>query len=139
METGSIILITSFTVPVIVIVMIIYFMRRSFRKDVKFAEDLNFKINAARPATAVILSVSLGISSGDISHIIHLKLKISDGFGQPYETKTTWFINTLHFDKIREGNAIIVKVDKDNKNIIYPAESWGRFASGYDNLQSKNR
>ena len=71
----------------------------------------NYKINAARPATAVILSVSQGISSGDISRIIHLKLKISDGFGQPYETKTTWFINTLHFDKIREDNAIMVKVE----------------------------
>jgi len=134
METGSLILILSFSIPVIVIIVILFFMRRSFIKNVKHSEELNRKIFAARPATAVVLLASQGITSGDIHRIIHLKLNIIDGFGPPYEAKTTWFINTLHFDKIREGNAIMVKVDAENKNIIYPAETWGKYSSGYESL-----
>lgn len=134
METGSIILIASFSIPVVIILVILLLMRRSFRKDVRHSEELNKRIIAARPASAVVLSASQGIASGDIHRIIHLKLLINDGFGPSYEAMTTWFINTLHFDKIREGNAIMVKVDIENKNIIYPAESWGKYSSGYDNL-----
>lgn len=134
METGSIILVLSFAVPAIVILVILYFLRRGLKKDAKYAEELSKKISAARRATALILSASQGIISGDINRIIHLKLKISDGFVAPYEAKTTWFVNTLHFDKIREGNGIMVKVDAEDKSIIYPAESWGRFSSGYENL-----
>ncbi len=134
METGSIILVLSFAVPAVVILAILFLLRRGLKKDVKYAKELSKKISEARPATALILSASQGIISGDINRIIHLKLKVSDGFGAPYEAKTTWFVNTLHFDKIREGNGIMVKVDADNKNIIYPAESWGRFSSGYENL-----
>ncbi|HMS32526.1 MAG TPA: hypothetical protein PKC91_00425 [Ignavibacteria bacterium] len=134
METGSIILVLSFAVPAIVILVILYFVRKGLKKDAKYAEELSKKISAARPATALILSASQGIISGDINRIIHLKLKISDGFVAPYEAKTTWFVNTLHFDKIREGNGIMVKVDAEDKSIIYPAESWGRFSSGYENL-----
>ena len=134
METGNIILVLSFAIPVFVIIGILYFVRRGLKKDAEYGEELNKKISAARPATAVILSASQGIISGDINRIIHLKLQISDGFGAPYEAKTTWFVNTLHFDKIRDGNGIMVKVDAEDKNIIYPAESWGRFSSGYENL-----
>lgn len=134
METGSLILILSFSIPVIIVIVILLFLRRSFRKNVKHSEELNRKIDVARPASAIILSATKGIISGDIHRIIHLKLKINDGFGTPYETKTTWFINTLHFDKIKEGNAIMVKVDAENKNIIYPAETWGKYSSGYENL-----
>ena len=134
METGSIILIASFIIPVVIILVILLLMRRRFRKDAKYSKELNTRIIAARPANAVVLSASQGITSGDIHRIIHLKLKINDDFGPPYEAMTTWFINTLHFDKIREGNAIMVKVDIGNKNIIYPAESWGKYSSGYENL-----
>jgi hypothetical protein len=134
METGSIILILSFAIPLFVIIGILYFVRRGLKKDAEYAGELSKKISAAKPATALILSASQGIVSGDINRIIHLKLLISDGFGAPYEAKTTWFVNTLHFDKIREGNGIMVKVDAENRSIIYPAESWGRFSSGYENL-----
>jgi hypothetical protein len=29
----------------------------------------------------------------------------------------------------------MVKVDAQNKNIIYPAESWARYSEGYENLK----
>ncbi|MBK8552348.1 MAG: hypothetical protein IPL53_15280 [Ignavibacteria bacterium] len=133
MDTGTLIAIVSIAVPFVVIVVIIYSMRRGFKKQSKYADELNSKISLARPATAMVLSASQGIISGDINRIIHLKLQVSDGFGPPYITNATWFVNTLHFDKIRVGNAIMVKVDAKNKNIIYPAESWGRYTEGYEN------
>lgn len=134
METGNIILILGFAVPILVILIIIYFIWRGLNKGKKFADELNLKITAARPATAMVVSASQGLTGGDINRIIHLKLQVNDGFTPPYITNTTWFINTLHFDKIREGNAIMVKVDAQNKNIIYPSESWGRYTEGYENL-----
>ena len=134
METGTLITIISFSFPFIVIAVIFYFMRRGFKKQSKFAEELRLKISLARPATAMVVSASQGMVGGDINRIIHLKLQVNDGFGPPYLSNTTWFVNTLHFDKIREGNAIMIKVDAQNKNIIYPAESWGRYSEGYENL-----
>ncbi|HMS64908.1 MAG TPA: hypothetical protein PKD83_06600 [Ignavibacteria bacterium] len=134
METGTLILIISLSVPLLVIVIIFYFMKRSFKKQSKFADELRLKISQARSATAVVLSASQGLTGGDINRIIHLRLEVSDGFGPTYITNATWFINTLHFDKIREGNAIMVKVNAQNKNIIYPAESWGKYTEGYENL-----
>lgn len=133
LDTGTLIAIASITIPFLVIVVIIYSMRRRFKKQSKYAEELSSKISLAHPATAIVVSVSQGMTGGDINRIIHLKLQISDGFGPPYFANTTWFINTFHFDKIREGNAIMVKVDAQNKKIIYPAESWGRYTEGYEN------
>lgn len=134
METGNIILILSFTIPVIVVLIILFFMNRGFSKQKKYADILNEKINQAKPATAEIISTRQGLTGGDINRIIHLKLNVRDGFGVPYKTDVTWFVNTLHFDKIKEGNFIKVKVDSENKMIIYPDESWGKYSEGYENL-----
>lgn len=135
MESGSIIFLLSFSVPILIAGAIVYFVFRGLKKGRKFAEELQIRINAARPATAEVLNASQGITGGDINRIIHLKLNVTDGFSQPYIANATWFVNTLHFDKIRVGNAIMVKVDAKNKNIIYPAESWAKYTEGYENLR----
>jgi len=134
METGSIILILSFAVPLLIAGIILYLVLRGLKKGKKFADELNIKISQARPATAVIVSARQGLTGGDINRIIHLRLKVNDGFSEAYETDATWFVDTLHFDKIREGNAINVKVDSKNKMIVYPAEIWGKYTEGYENL-----
>ncbi|MDZ4713665.1 MAG: hypothetical protein SGI89_15260, partial [bacterium] len=132
----DIILYLSFAIPILVIIAVIYFVRRGLKKGEAFADKLRLSIAAARPATAMVVSASQGMTGGDINRIIHLKLQVNDGFSPPYIAKTTWFINTLHFDKIREGNAIMIKVDSINRNIIYPAENWGRYSEGYENLKT---
>jgi len=109
-------------------------MGRRFKNQSKFADELRQKISLARPATATVISAAQGMTGGDINRIIHLKLQVNDGFDSPYPANATWFINTLHFDKIKEGNTISVKVDAQNKSIIYPAESWGKYTEGYENL-----
>ena len=134
METGNIILILSFAIPVIIILIILYSLKRGLGKQKKYADELKAKISNSKPATAVVISASQGMTGGDINRIIHLKLQINDGFTEPYLTDATWFVNTLHFDKIKEGNVINVKVDSKNRSIIYPAESWGKYTEGYENL-----
>lgn len=134
MDTGTLIIIISISVPLLIIGIILYSLKRGFKKQTKFAEELRQKISLAGPATAKVISASQGLTGGDINRIIHLRLEVNDGFGTPYITNATWFVNTLHFDKIREGNIITVKVDAQNKSIIYPAESWGKYSEGYENL-----
>ena len=134
METGNIILILSFVIPVIVIVTILYFLKRGLNNQKKYAVELKDKISKAKPAPAVVISASQGMTGGDINRIIHLKLQVSDGFSEPYLTDATWFVNTLHFDKIKEGNVINVRVDSENRKTIYPEDSWGKYTEGYENL-----
>jgi hypothetical protein len=131
MDTGILIVLINIAIPVIIILFVFLFIKRYFAKNKKFADELKQKIAAAKPATAKVISASQGIVGGSIKRLIFLKLEINDGFGQNYEADAAWFVDTLHFDKIREGSSFPVKVDSQNKNIIYPAESWAVYTKGY--------
>ncbi len=131
MDTGIIIIIVSLGVPVIIILSFFIFIKRDFTKNKKFADELKQKITKARPANAKVLSASQGVVGGSIKRLIFLKLEINNGFGQNYEAEAAWFVDTLHFDKIREGSFFPVKVDSQNKYIIYPGESWAVYTEGY--------
>jgi hypothetical protein len=132
MDTGTIILILSFGIPLVVIVLIIAVIKRSFAKRKRWADELKLKQANANPAAAKVISASQGLHGGSIRRLIFLKLLVSDGFTEPYEAEAAWFVETLHFNKIQEGNAIMVKVDRDNPKTIYPAESWAVYTEGYD-------
>jgi len=144
MDTGTIIIIVSLGIPVIIIIGILYFVKRSFGRNKKFADALKIKIANAKPASAKVISASQGLQGGDIKRLIFLKLEISDDFSSPYEIDSAWFVDTLHFDKIKEGSIFPVKVNSEDKNIIYPAESWAVYTEGYskdlslENLIGKN-
>jgi hypothetical protein len=131
MDIGTIIIIVSVGIPIIIVAGMLYFVKRSFSRNKKFADELKLKIANAKPATAKVISASHGLAGGDIKRLIFLKLEINDGFSQPYETEVGWFVDTLHFDKIKEGNTIPVKVDSENKYKIYPSESWAVYTEGY--------
>lgn len=131
MDTGIIIIIVSLGVPVIIILSFFIFIKRDFTKNKKFADELKQKITKARPANAIVLSASQGVVGGSIKRLIFLKLEINNGFGQNYEAEAAWFVDTLHFDKIREGSFFPVKVNSQNKYIIYPDESWAVYTEGY--------
>ncbi len=131
MDTGIIVLIISLGIPAIVVFSLFIFIKRNFARNKRFADDLRKKIASARPANAKVISASQGLAGGDIERLIFLKLEISDGFGEPYEAEAAWFVDTLHFDKIRGGSFFPVKVDSQNKHIIYPGESWAVFTKGY--------
>ena len=131
MDTGVIVIALSLGIPAAVILFIFLFLKRDFAKNKKFADELKLKIAAAKPASAKVLSASQGIIGGEIKRLIFLKLEISDGFNPPYEADAAWFVDTLHFDKIKESSSFPVKVNSQNRNIIYPAENWAVFTEGY--------
>ncbi len=131
MDTGTILVIVNISIPVIIVLSIFLFLKRTFRKQKKSADERRQKIAAARPANAKVISASQGVVGGSIKRLIFLKLEINDGFGQNYEAEAAWFVDTLHFDKIREGSFFPVKVDSENTYIIYPAESWAVYTEGY--------
>ncbi len=131
MDTGVLLVLINIAIPVAIILFVFLFIKRYFAKNKKFADELKQKIAAAKPATAKVISASQGIVGGSIKRLIFLKLEINDGFGQNYEADAAWFVDTLHFDKIHEGSFFPVKVNSQNKYIIYPAESWAVYTEGY--------
>lgn len=131
MDTGTLIVIINIAIPVIIILLVYLWVKRYFGKQKKFADELRQKIAAAKPANAKVISASQGVAGGSIKRLIFLKLEINDGFGEPYAAEAAWFVDTLHFDKIREGSFFPVKVDSQNKYIIYPGESWAIYTQGY--------
>lgn len=131
MDAGILILVVSLAFPAAVILFVFIFLKRTFGRNKKFADELKQKIAEAKSANAKVISASQGIVGGEIKRLIFLKLEINDGFNQPYQADAAWFVDTLHFDKIRKGSEFPVKVNSTDKSIIYPAESWAVFTEGY--------
>ena len=130
MEAGTIILIASFAIPVIVIIIIIKWVFGGDKKLQKFANDLKIKQAKSKPFNAKILEAKPGFQGGDIRRIVNFKLEILDPV-KPYTANTTWFVETFYFNKAQAGEIISVKVDADNPQIIYPDVSWGVYTEGY--------
>jgi hypothetical protein len=131
METGTIILILSFGVPILVIAAIFWWMKRDFGKLSKWAKESKERQSSAKPAKAKIISVSQGIQGGDIKKMIFFTFEINDGFRKPYTASAGWFVDTLHLSKIQEGMKLDVKVDTGDPQKIYPANSWATYSEGY--------
>lgn len=131
MDTGIIIIILSLGIPAGVIVFFILFIKRQFKRNKKFADELKKNLAEAKPATAKVITASQGVGGGTIKRLIFLKLEINDGFSSPYEAEAAWFVDTLHFDKIKEGSVIPVKINSKDKSVIYPVESWAVYTEGY--------
>ncbi len=131
METGTLILIISFGVPILIIAIIFLFLKQSLSRRKKWAEENRRKQDAEFPAKAKIISVSQGIQGGDIKKMIFFTFEINDGFISPYTASAGWFVDTLHLSKIQVGMELDVKVDKDDKQKIYPANSWAVNTEGY--------
>lgn len=139
MDTGTIILILSFGIPILIIAGIIIWLKRDFGKLSKFAQETRKRQSDAKPAKAKIISASQGLQDGDIKKMIFLTFEIDDGFTSPYTASAGWFVDTLHLSKIQEGMEIDVKVDKIDPMKIYPAASWAVYTEGYDSNLSVDK
>ena len=143
MDTGTIILILSFGIPVLIVIGIIWWIKRDFTSLSKWAQETKRRQAQAKPAKAKIISASQGIQGGEIKKMIFLTFEINDGFTAPYTAAAGWFVDTLHLSKIQEGSVIDVKVDTVDPNKIYPAASWAVYTEGYssdlsaDNLSGR--
>ena len=131
MDTGTIILILSFAIPILVIVSIVFWIKRDFNRLAKWAKENKRRQAEAKPAKGKILSASLGVQGGDIKKMVFLTFEINDGYSAPYTASAGWFVDALNLHKMQEGNVIDVKVDKDDPKKIYPAETWAVYTEGY--------
>lgn len=131
MDTGAIILILSFGIPLLIIAGIIIWLKRDFGRLSKFAKETRKRQAEAKPAKAKIISVSQGLQGGEIKKMIFFTFEINDGFTAPYTASAGWFVDTLHYNKIQEGMEIDVKVDSIDPMKIYPAASWAVYTEGY--------
>ncbi len=125
------ILILSFGIPILVVIAIFWWLKRDIGKLSKWAQESKRRQAQAKPAKAKIISVSQGVQGGEIKKMIFFTFEIHDGFTAAYSASAGWFVDTLHLDKIREGNEIDVKVDADDPGKIYPAASWAVYTEGY--------
>ena len=134
MDTGTIILILGFLAPVIVVVIIILVMKRSFIKRAEWAAKLREKQMHAMPYNARVIKSEQGVTGGDIKRIIYFTFEIMDS-RKPYKADAAWFVDTLKFDLIKPGCIIPVKVDADDQYIIYPNVEWAVYTEGYEGLK----
>lgn len=132
MDIGQITLILSFATPIVVIILIFWWIKRDFNKLSKWAKQNKINQANAKPAKAKIISASQGVQSGDISKMIFLTFEINNGYNEPYTAGAGWFVDSLHLNKIQEGNVINVKVDSNDPKKIYPSESWATYTEGYN-------
>ena len=61
MDTGIIIIILSLGIPAGVIVFFILFIKRQFKRNKKFADELKKNLAEAKPATAKVITASQGV------------------------------------------------------------------------------
>jgi hypothetical protein len=138
MDTGLIIMVSGFGVPIFAIIVIFLFMRRGNKKLKKFADELKLRKERAKKINAEILEANPGTQGGEIRRIVFFKFKILDPI-KPYTAEAAWFVDTFSFNKSQPGEVIPVKVDADNPQIIYPDVPWAIYTEGYDkSLSVKN-
>jgi len=137
MDTGQITLILSFLTPVVVIFLIFRWIRKDHKRLAKFELETRERQARARLCNAKIISSKQGVTGGDIKRIIYFDFEIMDSHS-PYRASAAWFVDTLHFNKIQEGNIISVKVDAEDSMKIYPADRWAVYTEGYEGLKGLN-
>ncbi len=61
--------------------------------------------------------------------LVNIVLEIIPPEGEPYALKNIeWYIEPAAASKFQEGLVMNIRIDKVNKNIIFPAERWARLA-----------
>lgn len=133
MDTGAIILITSFAVPVLVIIGILWWLRKRHRQHAREAALLRKEIDNALPANARIVSCELATGAGSINNyrIVRMHLEILPMSGDPFHAQTTWFVSLLHLAEIRVDHVISIKYNPAVPAKIFPDVPWAHYSEGY--------
>jgi hypothetical protein len=108
-------------------------------KKNKIAIEREEKINSAVIASATIRSIKQTNSPaiGSMGRVVSfcLDLEIQTEYQETYTAKTWWLIYPMAFYQIKVGEVISVRVDKNDKKVIYPnienIEYDWRVAMGY--------
>jgi hypothetical protein len=125
---------------VAVIVLFFIFTSKSGAKMLKEREE---KMGRASKGKAKILgSVPVGMSGtghGGRYQAYKFTLEVGDAYMEPYKTKVIWEVYPMGAPKVQDGMEINVKIDADDKNIVYPSAdgvsySWNAMMMNKDEL-----
>ena len=70
---------------------------------------------------------SVGPTGSSSQAHVSLTMEITQGEGRPYRAKTRWLVDVTALSYVAQGQEIAVKIDKDDKSIIYPNASWAKY------------
>ena len=58
---------------------------------------------------------------------VELRLEINVPSGQPYQAATAWLIDAAALPQVQPGQALSVKIDAQDQQVIYPNAGWAEF------------
>jgi hypothetical protein len=115
-------LFSAFGLPTLLVLGILFYKNRTRKKvEIRFSNALD--------AQARVLSINNSMVLRDVRGKLKvaISLEIHVPNAEAYTTNTTWEIDISVVASIQPGQVVVVKVDTDEKNIIYPNVSWATY------------
>ena len=96
---------------------------------IKRVEVFNKRQQHATPGKGLIIHSDGGVMPARPSAKapVALTMEITPGTGKPYRAKTQWLVDVTALSYVAQGQDVAVKIDVDDKNIIYPNSSWAKY------------
>ena len=102
---------------------IIFFVINSKSRTKALKEREERHARASKGRAKIISSTPAGLSgtgSGGNYQAYNFILEVSDGFLSPYNTEVIWEVYPIGAPKAQKGMELDVKIDSEDKTIIYP-------------------
>lgn len=82
----------------------------------------------ATPCNAVVMDAKGDIPGGEARRArMELTLGVAPPEGKPYRARAAWLVDLAALGRLRRGSEIHVKVDKEDRRIVYPGGDWAKF------------
>lgn len=132
-ESMSLLLVLAVPAAVIIAALILVFaaLRKSRRKayaaNDRYQSFLRRREYASHGTALVIRADGAIPGEGATQVRVLLTLEAALPGGKPYRTHTDWYVQLMALDNLRQGSKIAVRIDAQDKNVIYPAEEWAKY------------
>ena len=115
----QLLLLVAFGLPLLLVLAIFFFKSRSQKK-------LNKRVSLGLDAQARVLSINNSMVLRDVRGKLKvtLSLEIQMPNVEAFITNTTWEIDLTAIAAIQPGQVVAVKVDRAERNKIYPNVAW---------------
>jgi hypothetical protein len=115
-------LLVAFCLPLLLVLAMLFFKCRSQKK-------LDKRFSLALDAQARVLSINNSMVLRDVRGKLKLSLSLEIHMlnDHSYTTFATWEIDLTAIAHIQPGQTVAVKVDNDEKHIIYPNVPWATY------------
>lgn len=112
-------------IPAAVVLAIIAFFMYASKSGAKLLKQREERMAKAVRGKAKIIGSSAagmrGTGSGGYYQAYNFKLEVSDGYSEPYKTECIWEVYPMGTPKVQDGMEVNVKIDADDRSIIYPS------------------